>query len=111
MRDQGLVNLEGVHDIVKEVARANPNFSQHIDNVYQGHWLAIWTFSPVVMVKMVHGANVFFNTRTVIENADRIPVRSYSDVSSVGAGPDSNGRLWSSGVGATARCCRLCALC
>ncbi|MBC7767371.1 MAG: hypothetical protein H7124_01145 [Phycisphaerales bacterium] len=50
-----------------------------MDNMYRGHWLAIWTFAPVVLVKMVLGANVFFNTRTVIENADRIPLQSYSD--------------------------------
>lgn len=57
----------------------NRIFPKHIDNVFRGHWLALWILVPLVLIKMVLGANVFFNTRTVIENADRIPLQSYSD--------------------------------
>lgn len=54
-------------------------FPKHIDNVYRGHWFAIWLLAPLALVKMILGANTFFNTRTVIESADGIPLQSYSE--------------------------------
>jgi hypothetical protein len=51
---------------------------KQIDNNYRGHWLAIWLFVPIVLVKAAQGANSIINTRLVMTTADGIPLDSYN---------------------------------
>jgi hypothetical protein len=57
-------------------------FPKQFDNTYQGQWLAIWLFVPVVLVKLLMGANVagfnpWVDNRYVLRTADAIPIDSY----------------------------------
>jgi hypothetical protein len=51
-------------------------FPKQFDNTYRGHWLAIWLFVPVVLLKATQGANIIFNTRLVAIAADGISLDS-----------------------------------
>ncbi len=53
-------------------------FPRQIDNTFRGYWLAVGLLVPLVLVKMIMGANTLFNTRDVIQSADNIPLQSYS---------------------------------
>ena len=52
-------------------------FPKQIDNTYRGYWLAVWLLVPIVLVKAAMGANSIINTRSVIVDADNIPLDSY----------------------------------
>ena len=57
-------------------------FPRQIDNVYQGHALAIWLFVPVLAMKTLMGFNVgglnpFISSRFILMRADGVPVDSY----------------------------------
>ena len=52
-------------------------FPKQIDNTYRGYKFAIWLLVPIVLVKMIMGANTMINTRDVIQGADGIPLDSY----------------------------------
>ena len=49
-------------------------FPRQFDNIYRGHWLAIWILVPVVLLELVIGANSIINTRSVAMGADGIPL-------------------------------------
>lgn len=58
-------------------------FPRVIDNVYQGHVLALWLFVPIVLLKMVMGFNVsglnpWISSRYILQTADGVPVDSFS---------------------------------
>jgi hypothetical protein len=53
-------------------------FPRQFDNVFRGHWLGLWLFVPIVLLKMVIGVNSIISTRTVASTADGIPLDSYS---------------------------------
>ncbi len=58
-------------------------FPRTIDNVYQGHVLALWLFAPVVLLKTVMGFNVsglnpWVTSRYILQTADGVPVDSFS---------------------------------
>lgn len=55
----------------------NRIFPKQFDNVYRGHWLAIWLLVPVVLGKIAMGTNSIINTRQVLAGADGIPIDSY----------------------------------
>lgn len=52
-------------------------FPQRFDNLFRGHRVAIWLLVPVVLLKLVIGANSMINTRDVATTADAIPLASY----------------------------------
>jgi hypothetical protein len=51
---------------------------ERLDNHYRGHWLAIWLLVPIVVVKLVIGANSMLNTRFVATSADGIPLDRFN---------------------------------
>lgn len=53
-------------------------FPKQFDNTYRGYWLAVWLLVPLVLVKLLMGANVVINTRDIIEGVDGIPLNSFS---------------------------------
>jgi hypothetical protein len=53
-------------------------FPKQFDNAYRGHWLAIWIFVPVMLVKAIQGVNSILLTRRVMTTADGIPLDSFS---------------------------------
>lgn len=55
----------------------NRIFPKQFDNIYRGHWLAIWFFVVVVFIKGAQGVVSIVNTYHVVTTADGIPVDSY----------------------------------
>ena len=60
----------------------NRLFPRQIDNLYQGHVLALWLFLPVLALKTVMGFNVgglnpFVKSRFILATADGVPVDTY----------------------------------
>ena len=53
-------------------------FPKAFDNSYRGHWLGIWLFGLVVVVKLGQGANSLINPHLVMSSADGIPVDSFT---------------------------------
>jgi hypothetical protein len=53
-------------------------FPKSFDNVYRGHWLAIWIFGAVVLAKAMQGVNSIIMPRLVATNADGIPLDSFN---------------------------------
>jgi hypothetical protein len=53
-------------------------FPRQFDNNYQGYWLAVWIFVPVMLLKAVQGANSMIITRTIMTGADGIPIDNYT---------------------------------
>src|SRR5438105_15455690 len=43
-------------------------FPKTFDNTYRGHWLGIWIFTAVALVKAVQGVNSIIITRMVATN-------------------------------------------
>lgn len=52
-------------------------FPKQFDNAYRGHWLALWLFVPVMLVRAIEGVNSIVITRQVATGADAIPLASY----------------------------------
>jgi len=52
-------------------------FPKQFDNVYRGHWLGLWIFVPVMLVKMLQSVESVINTRNTAINADGIPLDSF----------------------------------
>ena len=53
-------------------------FPRQVDNDYQGWRLAIWLLVPLVLLKLLQGANVAWgNSRHILETADRVPVGTF----------------------------------
>lgn len=53
-------------------------FPQQIDNDYRGRVLAVWLLVPLVLLKLLQGANVAWgNSRQVLETADQVPVGTF----------------------------------
>ncbi|MEQ1755327.1 MAG: hypothetical protein ABL973_14490 [Micropepsaceae bacterium] len=52
-------------------------FPTRFDNSYRGYTIAIWLLGPLVLAKLLMGANVMLNTHAVIVGADRIPLDHY----------------------------------
>ena len=52
-------------------------FPRQFDNTYQGLWLAVWLFVPLMLVKAVQGVNSIIMTRDVLIGADGIPLDQY----------------------------------
>jgi hypothetical protein len=50
---------------------------RQIDNLYRGRHLAIWMLIPVVLTRLVMGANSIVNTRFVASGPDAIPLSTY----------------------------------
>ena len=50
---------------------------RQIDNIYRGRRLAIWLLIPVVLTRLVMGANSIINTRFVATGPDAIPLSTY----------------------------------
>src|ERR1700679_4183105 len=50
---------------------------RQIDNLYRGRRLALWLLIPVVLTRLVMGANSIINTRFVASGPDAIPLSSY----------------------------------
>jgi hypothetical protein len=60
----------------------NRIFPKQFDNTYCGHWLAIWIFVPVVLVKLIMGVNVagldpLISNVDIVKSADRVPLDSF----------------------------------
>jgi hypothetical protein len=53
-------------------------FSKQFDNACRRHWLAIWIFVPVMLVKAIQGANSILMTRRVMTTADGIPLDRFN---------------------------------
>ena len=56
----------------------NRIFPERLDNHFRGHWLAIWLLVPIVLLKLMIGANSILNTRLVATSADGIPLNSFN---------------------------------
>ena len=52
-------------------------FPKQFDNSYQGYWIAIWIFVPVVILRLLMGANSILFTRRTAATADGFPLDSY----------------------------------
>jgi hypothetical protein len=52
-------------------------FPARIDNVYRGHFLGLWLFVLMVLLRLAMGGNSMINTRSVAEGADGIPLDSF----------------------------------
>lgn len=52
-------------------------FPKTIDNNYRGQWLALPFLAVAVLSKMAMSINTIFNTRVVIEQADKITLNHY----------------------------------
>jgi hypothetical protein len=53
-------------------------FPKQFDNIYRGHWLGLWLFAAVVLVKALQGLNSIVMTRQVMTTADGIPLDSFN---------------------------------
>ncbi len=49
-----------------------------VDNRYHGHWLALWLFGAVVLLKGAIGLGTIFNGRSAAISADGIPLDSFT---------------------------------
>jgi hypothetical protein len=57
-------------------------FPKQFDNTYRGHWLAIWIFVPVVLVKLIMGVNVaglnpLISNLDILKTADGVPLDTF----------------------------------
>lgn len=57
-------------------------FPEQFSNAYAGHWLAIWILIPIVLMKLLMGANVaglnpWVSSRLIMQTADGIPVNTF----------------------------------
>lgn len=55
----------------------NRIFPRHFDNTYRGHWLGLWLFIPVMLVKGIQSVDTILLTRLVAVGPDAIPVDSF----------------------------------
>lgn len=53
-------------------------FPNTIDNTYRGQWLALPLLALVVLSKLTMSFNAIFNTRMIIETADKIPLAQFN---------------------------------
>ena len=53
-------------------------FPKSFDNTYRGHWLAIWIFAAIVLVKAIQGVNSMVLPRLVATTADGIPLDTFN---------------------------------
>ena len=53
-------------------------FPLQIDNDFRGNRLACWLFVPIVLMELAMGTNSMVNTRTVVMEADGIPLDRYA---------------------------------
>lgn len=53
-------------------------FPQRFDNAYRGHRLAIWLLIPIVVVRLIMGANSILFTRAIATSADGIPLGGFN---------------------------------
>lgn len=49
-------------------------FPKQFDNVFSGHFLAIWLFGAVALMELAMATNSIVNARTVAASADAIPI-------------------------------------
>lgn len=57
-------------------------FPKQFDNAYRGHWLAIWIFVPIVLVKLIMGVNVagldpLISNVAILKTADNVPLDTF----------------------------------
>jgi|CXWL01.1.fsa_nt_gi hypothetical protein len=52
-------------------------FPKQFDNNYRGHWLAIWLFVPIILLRAAQNVIVIANPRTTLITADAIPLDSF----------------------------------
>jgi hypothetical protein len=55
----------------------NRIFPKRLDNRYRGHWLALWLFVLVVLLRFSQGVDSIAFTHKVATTADAIPLDSY----------------------------------
>jgi hypothetical protein len=60
------------------MAMLNRIFPKAFDNVFRGHWLGLWLFVPVVLLKLVIGFNSIVSARDVASTADGIPLAAFN---------------------------------
>lgn len=53
-------------------------FPEQFDNNYRGHWLAIWLFVPIMLMRGAQGVVVMITPRDALINADGIPLDSFN---------------------------------
>lgn len=53
-------------------------FPKQFDNIYRGHWLAIWLLVPIVILYLIMGGNSMWHPHYVATSADGIPLDSYT---------------------------------
>lgn len=52
-------------------------FPRQFDNVYRGHFLGLWIFVPIMLIKALQSLESVFNARSTAINADGIPLASF----------------------------------
>lgn len=55
-------------------------FPRQVDNRFDGHRSALWLLGLLIALKLVVGLNSIFNTATVAQGADGIPLDSFGPV-------------------------------
>ena len=50
---------------------------KQFDNVFRGHFLAVWLFGATALMELAMGTNALVNTRTIASSADAIPIERY----------------------------------
>lgn len=58
-------------------------FPQQLTNAYQGSWIALWLFIPVLLVKTLmavnfSGINPFIDVRAILQSVDGVPLDTFS---------------------------------
>ena len=55
----------------------NRIFPAQFDNTYRGHWLGLWLFIPIIVVKGIQSVDTVLLTRLVAVGPDAIPLDSF----------------------------------
>ena len=53
-------------------------FPLQIDNVFRGHWIALWLFAALVLVRLAQGVATFIDPDLVIRSADGILIETFN---------------------------------
>src|ERR1700687_3110333 len=53
-------------------------FPKAFDNVFRGHWLGLWLFVPIVLLKLLIRAHFILSARGVATSADGIPLATFN---------------------------------
>jgi hypothetical protein len=58
-------------------------FPRNLTNAYEGSWVAVWLFAPILIIKTLMGFNFtglnpFIDVREILENVDGVPISTFT---------------------------------